>query len=375
MLGETPRTSSFHNGWTERGLHLAADNFFDEKDSELMRYVATHFTAEERQRMGICFHDTRRGTMREQFFAYLATNWTGFTLHHRDRVTHCVRQGIPDGLRGVIWQHMVDSKERQLRFPGLYAKLKAFPSGNERQIKRDLHRTFPDDPFFKERDGEGQRALFNVLNAHASFDSRTGYMQGMAFVVGFLLRYVSEETAFWMFVSLMQDSLYKLRLLYGPGVGGFLLMIFQVDKLVELYLPAIASHLASAHFNAEIYAPPFIPSLFVGRMSREAGARVLDLFLCEGDSVITRLFLGLLKYSEDEILTSEPERVLSILNATCENANMQRLLRLAFTFPVTHDMLESLEREYWEKAHSGRGSPLSQCSTGNSTRSYMDGGE
>ena len=50
-----------------------------------------------------------------------------------------------------------------------------------------------------------------------------------AFVCGFLLRYVDEETAFWMFVSLMQDNLYKLRLLYGPGVGGFHMMIYQVS--------------------------------------------------------------------------------------------------------------------------------------------------
>ena len=119
-------------------------------------------------------------------------------------------------------------QQRQLRFPGLFAKLKGFPSGAEKQIRRDLHRTFPEDPLFAERGGPGQTSLFHVLNAHANFDARTGYMQGMAFVVGFLLRYVDEESAFWMFVSLMQDNLYKLRQLYGPGVGGFLMMMYQV---------------------------------------------------------------------------------------------------------------------------------------------------
>lgn len=33
----------------------------------------------------------------------------------------------------------------------------------ERQIQRDLARTFPEHSFFKERDGLGQEALLNIL--------------------------------------------------------------------------------------------------------------------------------------------------------------------------------------------------------------------
>ena len=33
----------------------------------------------------------------------------------------------------------------------------------ERQIQRDLARTFPEHAFFKERDGLGQEALLNIL--------------------------------------------------------------------------------------------------------------------------------------------------------------------------------------------------------------------
>uniref|UniRef100_A0A7S1ISC6 Rab-GAP TBC domain-containing protein n=1 Tax=Eutreptiella gymnastica TaxID=73025 RepID=A0A7S1ISC6_9EUGL len=352
MLTRQPSAAalSLGDGWATRSLGGEGDQDFDVSDGSLWKYVAANFTVQERKKMRITFHGVT-SSVKEQFFEYLCNNWRGFTMHHADKVVHCVRQGVPDRCRGVIWQHMVDSKGRQLRFPGLYAKLKHFPSGNEKQIRRDLHRTFPGDPLFQERDGPGQQGLFNVLNAHASFDTRTGYMQGMAFVVGFLLRYVDEESAFWMFVSLMQDNLYNLRLLYGPGVGGFLMMMYQVDCLVEQYLPAIAQHLASSDppFTANVYAPPFIPSLFIGRMPRESGARILDIFLSEGDSIIPRLFLGLLKFNEEQILSNGPEQILTTLNTSCETIDMQQLLHLAFTFPVTHVMLENLEREYWEK--------------------------
>ena len=108
-----------------------------------------------------------------------------------------------------------------------------------------------------------------------------------------------------------------------------------MDRLAAEFLPEISAHLAAHHYGTEVYAPPFIPSLFVGRLPRNAGARILDIFLCEGDSIISRLFLGLLKYCEDQILAAEPEKILDILNKACDTVDMQQWLWLTFTFPVT----------------------------------------
>jgi len=322
--------------------------------------------------------DPLRGPVRRQFFEYLAANWRGFTLYRAAAVPHCVRHGVPDPLRGAVWQHMVASKERQLRFPGLYATLHAFPSGTERQIRRDLHRTFPHDPLFKDRDGGGQRALFRVLNAHSNFDARTGYMQGMAFVVGFLLRYVDEETAFWMFVAMMQDAAYRLRLMYGPGVGGFLLLIHQIDQLVARFLPSLAAHLAAADFTAAVYAPPFIPSLFLGRVPRDVGVRILDVFLCEGTPTLARLFLGLLRYAEPDLLRRPAEDALTILTAACDAPDVRRWFHCAFDRPVPTELLDALEREYWERVPPEKPAPPpppappSPLTPSSSSSSWMD---
>jgi hypothetical protein len=42
-----------------------------------------------------------------------------------------------------------------------------------------------------------------------------GYVQGMNFIAGSLLYHASEEIAFWLFVSLVED--YELRDIYLPG--------------------------------------------------------------------------------------------------------------------------------------------------------------
>ena len=52
-------------------------------------------------------------------------------------------------------------------------------------------RTFPTHPYFKDDNGLGQTALCNVLKAYSMFDVEVTYCQGMNFVAGLLLTYVS----------------------------------------------------------------------------------------------------------------------------------------------------------------------------------------
>lgn len=60
--------------------------------------------------------------------------------------------------------------------------------------------------FFKEKDGPGQEALFNVIKAYSLHDREVGYCQGSGFIVGLLLMQVSSETGF-IFTSIIYDRL------------------------------------------------------------------------------------------------------------------------------------------------------------------------
>lgn len=85
------------------------------------------------------------------FFRYAAGHCESFITEHAHHLVPCVRFGIPDDLRGAIWQLLVidgEARQRQGRYFGLYAKLKAIPSMDEEIISRDLHRTFPKHPMF-----------------------------------------------------------------------------------------------------------------------------------------------------------------------------------------------------------------------------------
>ena len=66
----------------------------------------------------------------------------------------------------------------------------------EKLISKDIGRTFPNHPLFKNPDSRGQLSLFNILRAYANYDQETGYCQGMNFIVGALLMNLTEEKAF-----------------------------------------------------------------------------------------------------------------------------------------------------------------------------------
>jgi hypothetical protein len=100
--------------------------------------------------------------------------------------------GIPSNLRGMLWRIFSNSVNSDL-IENEYRELLSKTSAHEKLIQRDLPRTFPSLPYFKEKDGEGQQMLFNVIKAYSLFDEQVGYCQGLHFVVGCLLLHVSIE--------------------------------------------------------------------------------------------------------------------------------------------------------------------------------------
>jgi len=86
-------------------------------------------------------------------------------------------------------------------------------SDYEDQIMKDLSRTFPKceqfkaKPFSESNGGQedGLQSLKRVLLAFSKYDKSIGYVQGMNFIVGCLLYHCSEEIAFWIFVTLIEN--------------------------------------------------------------------------------------------------------------------------------------------------------------------------
>jgi len=81
-----------------------------------------------------------------------------------------------------------------------YQRLSTESSPYDALIGKDVGRSFPNVDMFREKDGEGQRMLGNVLKAFSLYDEEIGYCQGLGFVVGPLLMHMSESEAFCVLV-------------------------------------------------------------------------------------------------------------------------------------------------------------------------------
>ena len=87
-----------------------------------------------------------------------------------------MRKGIPMHFRGIAWQLMCNAQDNnQVR--DKYSELLRQDSICEKVIKRDIARTFPEHNFFQDKNGLGQKGLFNVMKAYSSYDPSVGYCQ------------------------------------------------------------------------------------------------------------------------------------------------------------------------------------------------------
>lgn len=117
----------------------------------------------------------------------IVTDWEAAQKRKNPTVKELVRKGIPHHFRAIVWQLLCGASEADKRQYADYIKA---TSACEKVIRRDIARTYPEHDFFKEKDGLGQEALFNVMKAYSLHDREVGYCQGSGFIVGLLLMQV-----------------------------------------------------------------------------------------------------------------------------------------------------------------------------------------
>ena len=104
-------------------------------------------------------------------------------------------------------------------------------------IFKDVSRTFPHHIYFKDRYGEGQKALFCVLKALALHESETSYVQGMGYMAGVLLTYMDMEDAFACMVGILRK--YNMREFFLPGMPGLAKAFYIHLSLMKKYMPKL----------------------------------------------------------------------------------------------------------------------------------------
>ncbi|KAG1085224.1 hypothetical protein G6F42_021481 [Rhizopus arrhizus] len=241
-----------------------------------------------------------------------------------------VYKGIPDCWRREAWYYLSTdclknaTNDRQLR--ATYQELLLKENSHERQIDLDIPRTLRDHIMFRQRYGSGQRALFNVLRAFASYDEEVGYCQGMTNIAATILMYCEEEKAFLVLVHMFLRE--KLHNLYIPGFPMLMESFYIQEALLKGYLPKLNQHLADLGLSSDIYSTRWYITLFTGGVvNYHTLMRIWDVYFLCGYDVFFFVAVALLKTHEARLLSSDLDVCMEILGSTMSVPNDDKFLK------------------------------------------------
>ncbi|PIL24923.1 hypothetical protein GSI_12810 [Ganoderma sinense ZZ0214-1] len=207
---------------------------------------------------------------------YLRTHGRNLTLLRYPQCTRLIQVGLPNRLRGEMWETLSGSLYLRFENPGYYNQIIAENQGrtntSTEEIEKDLHRSLPEYSAYQSE--EGISALRRVLQAYSFKNPETGYCQAMNILAAAILIYMSEEQGFWL-LEVICDRL--LPGYYSPSMHGTLLDQRVFESLVHRCLPVIHDHFAEVDVQLSVASLPWFLSLFINTILKINGEKLLKI--------------------------------------------------------------------------------------------------
>ena len=277
---------------------------------------------------------------------FMLNNFKEFQTTKLNKLKSRTRKGIPDNLRGYVWQKICGAEAFYVK--DLYQKLDNDPMDKEIEeiIIRDLDRTFPNCSFFKDKYGNGQRKLLKVLSNYSKYNKQVGYIQGMGFICALLLTYMDEERTFFMLHTLIKK--YELEGIYLPGFNELKKKFYVLLNLEKKFIPKCYKIFIKDEISPKCYVSEWFICLFARNLDFNILVRIFDTFILEGFKVIYRFSLAFIKLKEEELIErrSGVDSTFLIMENCLKNVNIDELWKIAFGFSISKKLIESFEKEY-----------------------------
>ena len=284
-------------------------------------------------------------------------DWTELLMRWRknfnekpnDLVQLIRKNGIPETLRGEVWQLLAGCIDNEKAMHESYRLLLSKESLCEQVILRDINRTFPGHQYFQ--DENGQQALYKLSKAYSIYDVEIGYCQGLSFLIATLLLHMPEEQTFNLLVKIMYG--YKIREIYKTNFELLHLRFYQLEALIQEYLPELHEHFADLNIETHMYASQWFLTLYTAKFPLYMVYRIIDLFLNDGLIVLFTIGLALLKASQRDLLMLDFEGILKYFRVQMpkkyrQESNFKELMQiwLQLSFKLKEKKLNKLEKQY-----------------------------
>ncbi|XP_054472030.1 USP6 N-terminal-like protein [Anoplopoma fimbria] len=233
----------------------------------------------------------------------MAKKWDKYK--NSDRMVKRVYKGIPLQLRGRAWALMLDVERAKKENEGKYENMKEqarLYSSEIKQIDLDINRTFRNHIMFMDRFGVKQQALFHVLSAYSVYNTEVSYCQGMSQIAALLLMYMNEEDAFWALSQLLTNHKHGMHGFFVPGFPKLQRFQAHHDQIISKLIPKLKKHLDREQMSAGIYCTKWFLQCFIDRTPFTLTLRLWDIFILEGERLLTAMSYTILKIHKKRML-------------------------------------------------------------------------
>ena len=210
--------------------------------------------------------------------------------------------GIPSNLRIFIWDIIISenyNKHKIFSYEIEHQEYKKLLLNNKKQnaqIEKDIHRTFIKD---EERNSNNIKILKNVLICIDN-SNKSGYCQGMNFIVGFLLKITNynEVRTFYIFKHILND-------IKGYFEEGFPLLnknIIIFQNYFQVIYEKVYKHFKKNEIINEFYITKWLQTLLTLSLPFEELSIIWDILLLHGFDFIIFICLSFFDFIENDIL-------------------------------------------------------------------------
>ncbi|XP_034051525.1 USP6 N-terminal-like protein [Thalassophryne amazonica] len=242
-----------------------------------------------------------------------------------------VYKSIPLQLRGQAWALMLDVQAIKNENEGKYENMKEqamLYSSEIKQIDLDINRTFRNHIMFMDRFGVKQQSLFHVLSAYSVYNTEVSYCQGMSQIAALLLMFMNEEDAFWALSQLLTNQKHSMHGFFVPGFPKLQRFQAHHDQIISKLIPKLKKHLDKEQMSAGIYSTKWFLQCFIDRTPFTLTLRLWDIFILEGERLLTAMSYTILKIHKKRLLKMSLEELREFLQE-----------RIAQTFYASDDLV------------------------------------
>jgi len=284
------------------------------------------------------------------------------------------KKGIPPSLRDQIWTLAIGNRLSitkqyyEINLKKAKALRQVLQGKSESQIQKlfleqygsnltkesslkiidiDLPRTFPSLAIFSNRNSPIYESLQNVLDAFVISRPDIGYVQGMSFIAGLFLLYMQPYDAFRCFANVIcRMSLIPFFLINEQQINNRM-SLFKV--ILEANYPKICNQLEKERVPPQSYLFKWLLTLFTNVINLDAASRIWDLFFLDGDIILYKAAVAVLKLKWEDLQGKDLEGILKVLSHLSEFVIEEDILaEEIYKVEVPEWVLEEFEKFNYE---------------------------